>query len=80
MLYSIASSKDAWVANIWVVVALSLGLLDNYIIESLMKWMYFLGDCMNTPLGWDFEDAMVRLGSRNDTFFVKSFYPSLDCR
>ena len=52
MLYSIASSKDAWVANIWVVVALSLGLLDSYIIESLRKGMYFLGDCMNTPLGW----------------------------
>ena len=42
--------------------------------------MYFLGDCMTTPSGWDCEDTMVQLGLRNGTFLVKSFYSSLHCR
>ena len=33
-----------------MVVAKVLGLLDNYMIGSLRRSMYFLGDCMTTPL------------------------------
>ena len=57
----------------------TLGLLDNYMTRSLRRWMYFLEDCMTIPSRWT-EDTMVWLGSRKDTFSVKSFYSSLACR
>ena len=57
----------------------TLGLLDDYMTRSLRRWMYFLEDCMTIPSRWT-EDTMVWLGSRKDTFSVKSFYSSLACR
>ncbi|RVW84479.1 hypothetical protein CK203_041295 [Vitis vinifera] len=52
-LYSVASSKDAWVVDVW--------------------------DGVSWDPRWT-EDTMVWLGSRKDTFSVKSFYSSLACR
>lgn len=49
-LYSISSSKDAWVVDVWDGGSQGLRLLDNYMTRNSRRWMYSLGDCMTNPL------------------------------
>ena len=49
-LYSISSSKDAWVVDVWDGGSQGLHFLDSYMTRNSRRWMYSLGDCMTTPL------------------------------
>ena len=76
-LYSIASSKDAWVSDLWEDGGWSprfTGQLHDWELEEVQA---FLGRLSAHPLSVEIDDAIVWLPTKDGAFFVKSFYSSL---
>ena len=76
-LYSIASSKGAWVSDLW-----EDGGWSSRFTRQLHDWeleevQAFLGRLLAHPLFVETDDAMVWLPTKDSAFFVKSFYSSL---
>ena len=76
-LYSIASSKDAWMSDLWEDGGWSLRFTRQLHDWELEEVQAFLGRLLAHPLSMETDDAMVWLPTKDSAFFVKSFYSSL---
>ena len=78
-LYSITSSKDAWVVDVWDGGS-ALGLLDSWMTESWRKHVSFLGSYMIIPSLWVLMILWCGWRQKNAEFLVKSLYSFLASR